>query len=620
MKRTIYVVMAVLAIFAVFAFVSCDSGSSPGDKKVTISFDLNLGEDVVGDLVAPADIKVKKGGTIELPEIDGDLPTDYEFLGWSYGADDQETFATDEDIYSANTKLYAQWITAEQIKVTFDANYRGAPAPTFKVLIRATDKLTAQDLAAPARTSDIYEFDAWYTNAKGTGTAYAADTTLPTTGKLALFANWNTKAAPPPTGSTQDTTTEEIKGDNIEWVALENGVHVVYEFTLPEGAVWADYKALSADYKVAEAYWDVGNSARDTRLLGNYRLSDFQLVDGNKNTKPDTSPGAEEGATVPDIKWPDGKIAMASYNNGKNAPFILASSQAGDWKTVRDVVKATDPSQDGKYDEFFNITYKIDGSTKNGSYDSANLPDPNAKGPFFFAIGIAANGAIPGGTVQQIKNIKLVPNIATGDGAIEPAYGKPLYLKDSDGNLYPAFTGYPSASGADGVKEAYRSTTAAPDIPDPEVAAKPATADFSVPLTEGGIVNSVAFAGNYGSSDDLFVYPITFPLQGSDQLNASSYAKFTIEAEFYSGTPAEGTLMTTANGMGGVKWSKATAVANVFDQEITTTYNLGMGDTTNAGIPAGVKFYPSTFKSMTFQNNNADVKFIKIKSITFHKP
>jgi hypothetical protein len=95
------------------------------------------------------------------------------------------------------------------------------------------------------------------------------------------------------------------------------------------------------------------------------------------------------------------------------------------------------------------------------------MPAYNATGPFYFAVGIAGSGE--GGTTQLIKNVTLV-----GYAGVDNVIAKPAVFRDQDGNLYPAFTGYPITDGSNGTNEADRrmisgSYDPIPILPPPEV-------------------------------------------------------------------------------------------------------------------------------------------------------
>jgi len=597
LKKGLFVVLAALAAFALVTTgcPSPDNGGKPDPEpvvdQITISYDLNLDSGVSDAPAKPSDVKINKGGVLGVDNLpDLTPPAGFEFLGWSLAKTDSASLLDGSETFSANTIIFAQWITANEIKVYFIYNYRNAPAPKLVLYARNTDLGTENDPAA----REGYTFEGWYDNARGTGTKYTSTSKTPQTGaSLTLYADWAVVDAGAP---GEILSTDAIKDDKQEWLALDNGFYAVYQFTLPEGARWADYKELSAEYLITEGYWDVPNTARGSRLMGNFKLSDFKLVDWTSGSV-------------------NGKIAVSNYSI-RNATHIMDTT-AGDWKTVRDVAAYAGATL--AVDEYFTLTYKIDASQAYIGFSDANLPDPMAKGPFYFALGITGQGGLPGGTVQKLKNIKLTAvTAATGAVQYEDVYAVPLYLKgenfssDPD-DIYPAFTGYESDTGGYGVKEAYRSVTSAPAIDPPEAAAEPATEDFSVTLEDGALINSSEFTGNYDSSADLFAL-VTFP----DGLNASSYAKFTIEAEFYSDDPSDAdNIIELADGLGSIVWSGAEVQSDWYDEKITTTYNLG-SKTVNADIPAAIRFYPSRFMSVAFQNTSADVKFIRITEITFH--
>jgi hypothetical protein len=219
----------------------------------------------------------------------------------------------------------------------------------------------------------------------------------------------------------------------VEEVSLTNGFYVVYRFDLPSGRHWEDYAALTVDYRIDDEnllYRE--GSSRAMRLMGPYVMPnggdfDFITTDEGKN------------------------MAIASYGNGKNAEYIIDQISTNQQAPIATV--AANEGVDATAGQWFTLPYKIDGSRANGSFDFANMPSDDATGPFYFGVGWT--GRMSGDdtviTVQLIKNVTLVGYNSAHNVTAIPA----IFEDDITGELYPAFTGYPTASG-NGVEEANR--------------------------------------------------------------------------------------------------------------------------------------------------------------------
>jgi len=211
----------------------------------------------------------------------------------------------------------------------------------------------------------------------------------------------------------------------VEQTTLTNGWFAIYRFDLPAGATWEDFEKVTVDYKVDAATLDKNN--RTIRLYGNYTVEDFEFLE------------AADGS---------GYKAIANYNQGKNAEYILHNGPA--WGVLKDDLE-TLLGVPAVADEWFTLEYTIDGSAKHDSYVAANLPADTATGPFYFGVGLNdPNGE--GGLTSQIKNVKLV-----GYPGVDSVIAYPAIFT-ANGNDYPAYAGYPTTDGSNGWDEANRTT------------------------------------------------------------------------------------------------------------------------------------------------------------------
>ena len=175
-------------------------------------------------------------------------------------------------------------------------------------------------------------------------------------------------------------------------------------------------------------------TARNGRLMGPYELADFNLYFGEDDA---------EGIN----------LVLANYNNGKNQFYILDNGKLGSSANPGSLLtelaeKAGINAEGGKW---FTIDYyDIKGGNKHSDYDMNHYPADAATGPFYFGIGLP--GSFPDVLPNNyyIRDVKLI-----GYNASDTIIATPLWFRQ-DGNLFPAFTGYPTTSGDYGYKDATR--------------------------------------------------------------------------------------------------------------------------------------------------------------------
>jgi hypothetical protein len=174
-------------------------------------------------------------------------------------------------------------------------------------------------------------------------------------------------------------------GQISELLTLTNGAYAIYQFILPAGATWADYKEISAEYKV-----DADNLAKGQRfrLMGNYAGTIFSLSGGKR---------------------------VAGLSNF-NAPYIMHNRSG--WAAMGNPTA----------DTWFTVTYNIDGTGAGIDFNpSLARPTPTAVGPFYFGLGITGDAQTTS-ISQEIRNITLVSIngdkcvISYGSGFAEQAF------------------------------------------------------------------------------------------------------------------------------------------------------------------------------------------------------
>jgi uncharacterized repeat protein (TIGR02543 family) len=264
-----------------------------------------------------------------------------------------------------------------------------------------------------------YEFEDWYTLASG-GSVF--EPTTISAGITNAYAHWTPLEGPEPAGPI------------VEQVTLKNSWFVAYRYELPEGRYWEDYATIKVDYQLDAATLS-GGVPRAIRLLGNYKETDFAFYDG-------TGTGANA----------DQHLAILNYNTIGNNPYIMnqlgSSWDAGAFPSVLGGLGVTAVA-----DEWFTLTYPTDGTGANATFNTANIPDAQDEGPFYFGIGLPGQDSV---NTFLVSNVRLVGITLPNDVKIDDVIGTPFSFLDPYDVEYAPFVGYGSANGNDGFLEAKR--------------------------------------------------------------------------------------------------------------------------------------------------------------------
>jgi uncharacterized repeat protein (TIGR02543 family) len=366
----------------------------------TVTFDLNGGSGT-----APKEISQKKAGeAITLPAgtgLTGPAGTPF-FAGWSE-TKTGTAIATATYTPKEDKTLYAVWSATEVVAtVTYDAN--GATSGT--VPAKVTTTLNAVITLAGNTGSlakDGFTWDGWSTTATGAkieGGSYTVGAV-----DVTLYAVWK---------ANEDA---EVDNSIVEEIGLANGWAVIFQFVLPEGKVWEDYKELTAEHKLADK-----TTPTRARVWGNYVQSEVD----------DAHFGQYNGQNF---------AVVGSWPGGSSGRWIWDNTYAGITAADTMLATAVPPPADNAW---FKVTYTIDGTKAhaqwNGHDNAANAlegrePKPDDKGPFYIGVGLSTNST-EAAVVSQIKNVTLVGY----DETIDDIIGIPLYYKNGD-TLYRAFVG-----------------------------------------------------------------------------------------------------------------------------------------------------------------------------------
>jgi len=191
----------------------------------------------------------------------------------------------------------------------------------------------------------------------------------------------------PQSGNNNNGTPNVGPSIHMERVLLENGAYAIFRFDLPSGTTWADFGKITASFWV-----DAENMARlvrHWRLMGVYAADDFEL-------------------------WGELRIVDLWYFN---APYIM------------DNTGRTFANMSASANEWFSVTYDISGASAHEQFSTANIPVPNATGPFFFGVGISGYYRGADGITQYIGDVTLHHHtnpalnvVSRGSGFAEPAF------------------------------------------------------------------------------------------------------------------------------------------------------------------------------------------------------
>ena len=588
MKKGLFALLAIFTIFAM-TMVSCETDSGGAVSNITIQFDLNGGS---GE---KADITIKSGGSLSFTQISGAGITspavNKEFGGWTTVKDDDTTKVNANTKFTANpTVLYAFWsITGPgTIVITFDygAGFGDLEDRTIEI------GEAIGTLPTPTTPPDGYTFDKWV-RANGV-TPVTAET--PFTAAETIKAKYNKI----PNTSESDSDDFISSDTNIEIMYLENAAVAAYQFTLPEGNTFGQYEYISVDYMVDSEFFT--KPLRHTRLYGALDPIDF-LQDKN-------------GAVY------------APWNTYNTANGILADKGVTNGDTAwQGKLGATDA------DTWFTVTYKLDGSTKNGSYNMKYMPAEDAGGTFYFGLGLPGAGdskGTPGldltkGFVSKVKNVRMLPY---GDEDADEIFGVvPVKIPRIDDDPLIIADGQFFGSYCDPIVFSWRSqdpddtphVAVDPDYVAPDPQGPEAEEDFVfLALTDTPIKNTVPRASATGDDLDMFKIPITFPTG----YNLSSYATITVRAKFYDASNTDITESTIAAGTNPAGWGlgslkfKDDLSAN---PHLAVIWNLNK-QTIDAPIPQTAKDRQLTFEGLHIEGNDDAVQYIEITEIIFQIP
>jgi len=501
MKRTIFIIMAVLSVFAMIMAGCGDKNETGQDsKKYTVSFETNGGGKI--DAITDA----ASGKTITKPT--DPEKANFTLEGWYKEKELTNKWDFDSDKVTGNITLYAKWTKTKPDANPDDPNQKNYFIVTFVVdgtTINSFDISSGEKIVKPVDpVKDNYYFDGWYdTDVPATQKKWFFDTrgvtndvTLyakfspitdapytvrfsadgklhKTQGKLESGAKLTRPEAPEKEdydfagwykeeectnqwNFSNDTVTRNLtlyakftpvvddEPEDLaraEKVTLANAWYIIYQIKLPAGKTTSDYKHLIASYNFTKTALKNG-VARGARLMGPYPKEFFTYCMG-------TASGSAPGKG----------LAIASFNTANSKYILYNRKPTGDWgkegpkdngslKTaLESALGVVSPC------EWFELTYPIDGTDKHDDYGK-DVTLGGSDGILYYGLGLPGQGPSEDqgacSNTFYMRDVKLVGNAGTDD-----VVGTPVYFKYNN-YLWPAYAGYFNTNGSAGHKEASR--------------------------------------------------------------------------------------------------------------------------------------------------------------------
>ena len=207
-KRFLTGILGILLVFGLF-LTMCTQPSGTDPTTYTVTYNANGANGIV-----PEELTVDAGTIITVAGQGSLTYTGRTFNGWNTDANGTGTaYAAGSSLtVDANITLYAQWITIINYTVTYNANGASGTAPTAQTAVGGTIITVAGQgsLTYTGRT-----FNGWNTNAAGTGTEYAAGSSLTVNANTTLYAQW--------TVITYTVTFNSNEGSPVESQTVNSG-------------------------------------------------------------------------------------------------------------------------------------------------------------------------------------------------------------------------------------------------------------------------------------------------------------------------------------------------------------------------------------------------------------
>ena len=659
MKKGFYAILAALTVLAL-VMTGCPGTDGGGggtppvvSTRTTINFDVNkegilaanpaFSNDDINDLDLPSGFEIDKGDPLgPVSRIATNYAADKIVnMGWAAAKNSTVLVTAGETFGQADSvTLYAVWEAYAPVTVTFDLNggwnnlnpatQTNPTTVVHKTLTIASSTGASMPNYQPYKPGG-FEFKEWNAKNDGTGSVFTASSPVSAAAGSPLALTVYAIYAAEPTA--EFTLTSKAIPAGGEYIALANGAHAAYEFTIPPSASWSDFDHIEMEVCPTGDFY-AENSARTIRLYGSEKITSFGIYKYNQGVANKLNGrfaavhfGSASNPWIMDTRANWATIhgfLTGTADDMDNRGYTSNEIPANDGGTPDDdsddtpMVKATAYTKGGVTitagTDFFPLKLPIDGRNKNDQYDANKMPHPKFNGVLYFGLGIS--GPSGAATVQKIKNVKLVAK-STSAGVSDVA-AKAVYFTYKT-EEYAAFFGYDGgkttvegeaydlSDGGSDMNLVYRGETA-PPAEAVEPPAPPAAEDLEVLKdSDAPIVNAEAFTGGYDSRHGAIV-TFTFPAS----LNISSYRSITLSVKA-STTTDDAFEDVTADSqvqfdfvdidgkkVGGSQYNIKTAAAAIT-------------------IPQNIKNVASTVTGINIYNADASIKYVQVLVVTLDK-
>jgi uncharacterized repeat protein (TIGR02543 family) len=333
------------------------------------------------------------------------------------------------------------------ILISFDLNW-----PAASTIAAPAAPAAARIEKGAGLTSGYFTYSGTRPSSKNHGgwflTKAEADAASGTTGQVTVNLNNTFDEAKTLYARWVDRPVADTTGKDVEEITLANNYYPLYQFTLPAGKKWSDYKTVAFTVMV-----DDDNYAKSTasfRVYGNYVVSDGTQA----------KPGDFTYLTGTGTDVTGKKIGVAITDNenlelNKNGPYIMHN---GGGAAVSSLYN--DYGSGGGPDEWVTLTHSIWSQMSphtqftGAPISSRNMPAATDEGPFYLGVGLP-------NLTYKVKNVKLV---AVSNQAADDVLGVPaifsIQVPGTDLTAaadYKTFCpGYGDTSGGNGFKELAR--------------------------------------------------------------------------------------------------------------------------------------------------------------------
>ena len=289
----------------------------------------------------PANISVKSGSSLTLPNGNGLSKSGFTFGGWDNNSSGTGTQYGAGSSYTviADVTLYAIWVSTDIIyTVSFNPNGGSGSVPS-SLTVQAGSTITLPNGNGLSKSG--FTFGGWNTNASGSGMLYGAGSIYTPNSSITLYANWNAIVTTP----TSFTVSFNANGGDGT-VPVSQIVQSGSSITLPNGSGlsksgytfggWnTNTTGTGTNYSSGDTYTVTANITLYAKW--NTNVASY-TVSFNANGGSGTAPTSQTTQSGSSITLPNGSgLSKSGYTFGgwnTNSTGTGTSYSAGDSYTV----------------------------------------------------------------------------------------------------------------------------------------------------------------------------------------------------------------------------------------------------------------------------------------------